>query len=103
MNYIELTNKGITHKYFAFIDAKEMLISQLCEDRGIYLKLIDEYDNEKYPNYSIYICKVKNSNISILKDIFDQLEKKMLITGHTDYIDTCNSIMSIFEKGAYYE
>ena len=67
MNYIELTNKGITHKYFAFIDAKEMLISQLCEDRGIHLKLIDGYDHDNYPNYSIYICKVKNSNINILK------------------------------------
>lgn len=103
MNYIELINKGITHKYFAFIDAKEMLISQLCEDRGIHLKLIDEYDHDNYPNYSIYICKVKKSEINVLKDIFDQLEKKMLITGHTDYIDTCNSIMSISKKGAYYE
>ena len=87
-NHIPLEKISLRYKYFCFIDAKEYLADALF----IKHKVRVWFQKEAYkPNtdFVVIICKVKKNDTNKFLEALEELNKKMILLGHSDYHNFC--------------
>ena len=92
-NYIFYGDYSFTYKAFLFIDTTEYLSSQIFAKHNVKIKYIKTAGKPDLP-YKIIICKVKNKYVEEFLKALDELEIKMLLTGHPDYPSFCQNLFS---------
>lgn len=90
-NYMEIDKFSFKYCYFCFVDTNEYLADKIFIRHKINVKFGDEYGREG-SDYVIVFCKVKKKDQEEFREAMKELEKKMLLLGHTDYMDFCNQL-----------
>lgn len=92
-NYITLRGGTPGFVEFMFIDTPEYLGDQcLIAEKTVGHFRRGEYRHEKFPGYCMVLCKVRKKNVEKMKAAMDRLCDKMLVLGHTDYLQVCDEV-----------
>lgn len=90
-NYMEINRFSIKYRYFCYVDTNEYLADRIFIRRKINVLAGDEYSSEQ-SRYVIVFCKIKKKDREEFEAAMEELEKKMLILGHRDYMDFCGRL-----------
>lgn len=90
-NYMEISKFSLKYKYFCYVDTNEYLADRIFIRRKINVLAGDEYGSEQ-SKYVIVFCKVKKKDREEFLEAMKELEQKMLLLGHTDYMDLCGRL-----------
>lgn len=95
MNYIkhEFDSK---RKEYEFIDFPEAYFKSCCEQNGVKARLEATMKLENSP-YILIICTVPAEKSDAFEKAMLDLERKMLICGHNDYPNFCESYFEELE------
>lgn len=98
MNFLQLKNKfGRLGNTFCYIDTSEQLAVPIFISHNINIKVTRALSNPKY-NYLIYICKVPKRYHKKFYECMQDLIKKMMIFGYTNYEKECLEILTIINS-----
>lgn len=90
-NYIEISRFSLKYNYFCFVDSNKYLADRIFIRRKINVKFGDEYGRDD-SNYLIVFCKIKKKDREEFLAAMKELEQKMLILGHRDYMELCGRL-----------
>ena len=90
-NYMEIDKFSLKYKYFCYVDTHEYVADRIFVRRKINVLAGDEYGSEQ-SKYVIVFCKVKKKDREEFLAAMEELEKKMLILGHRDYMEFCSRL-----------
>ena len=96
-NYIEISKLSLMYNYFCFVDTNKYLADGIFKRRKINVKLGNEYGRDD-SNYVIVFCRAKKKDREEFEAAMEELEQKMLILGHKDYMEFCRRLQ-VREKG----
>lgn len=91
MNYIKLKSRIFRQEY-AYFDLPEYYADNLLRQRKLKVKIICEMEKDDAP-YNVIFCSVPKKETSSFEAAMDELEKKMLVCGYTDYPDYCSEFL----------
>lgn len=90
VNYMKLRSSIPFRVEYVYADRKDHLIDQILIDRGIRAKFRKiELAHPKFDGYCLCTCRVSSKHEQEMIEVFSELEKKMLLMGHTDYHEFC--------------
>lgn len=95
MNCIKLTGvpflKHLFNEYYVYVDSDDYKADYLFVNNKVKGKIIGEWmhPNEKYRLINI---KIKKSCVKAFEDTMEQLERKQLLSGNSDYIENANHL-----------
>ncbi len=90
-NYMEISKFSLKYKYFCYVDTNEYLADRIFIRRKINVLAGDEYGSDT-SDYVIVFCKVKKKHREEFVAAMEELEKKMLLLGHRDYMEFCGRL-----------
>lgn len=90
-NYKRLKKFSLRFVYFAYVDVTELLADGLFIRHQVRVEFGPEFYNSR-EKYHIIVCRVKKRDVDRFLSAVEELPNKMLLFGHTDYIDYCNHI-----------
>lgn len=90
-NYGLINRFSFKYDHFYFVDTTEYLADRIFIRRKINVKMGDEYGSDQ-SDYVIVFCKVRKKDRERFQEAMKELEQKMLILGHRDYIDFCGRL-----------
>ena len=90
-NFQRLDGLSILSVQYMYIDYKDYLADSLLAQNHVSVRFGNEFSRDDSP-YRIILCKVRK------KDTAELLCNKMLLFGHNDYMEFCNSIMETLEQ-----
>lgn len=96
-NYMENSTRSLMYNYFCFVDTNEYFADRIFKQHKINVKLGDEYGRDD-SKYVIIFCRVKKKEREEFETAMKELEQKMLILGHKDYMEFCGRLQ-VREKG----
>ncbi len=96
-NYWKIRKFSIRYCFYAFIDVADYLADQLFVKHKVRVSFGGEYCREGC-EYLIVLCKVRKKEEKAFTDALKELEKKMLLTGHGDYLDFCEALKESFNE-----
>jgi hypothetical protein len=91
-NYIILEG-GFLKQHVMYIDMDYFLADTILAQNNINIKFEQHYSNIKYKNYTTIIATIPKSQLDTFVECMEQLKRKALIFGETDYIETCKKII----------
>ena len=94
-NYIKLKKFSLFKNYYVFVDTKDYLADQIFIRNKVKVDFGEEASCEDYPKYVVIFCKIKKKDNNKFLKSLEELERKMLILGHTDYGNICQKIQDI--------
>lgn len=97
MNYLKLGTSFFKNSQYLFFDTEDYLADNILYNHKIPVKFGKEYAHKDYP-YVIVVCKIKNRYSAEFEKCMHELENKMLICGHNDYINFCEESIRQFQK-----
>lgn len=87
-NYIPIEKISIRYKYFCFIDTKEYLADALFIKHKVRVWFQKEA-HKPDTDYVFIFCKVKKSDTNRFLESLEELKKKMILSGYSDYEFFC--------------
>lgn len=90
-NYMEISKFSLKYNYFCFVDCNEYLSDRIFLRRKLNVRLGDEYANAQ-SKYVIVFCKVMKKEQEEFLRAMKELEQKMLLVGHRDYMEFCGRL-----------
>ena len=90
-NYWRLQKFSIFFSFYAYIDSTDYLADQLFIKHKVRVDFGNEY-GKKGTDYLIIFCKVRKTKEKEFINALSELENKMLLTGHQDYVDFCENM-----------
>jgi len=89
-NYIRI-NGRFSYTYL-YLDTDDYLADSLFYKRKIPVKFKNEFVNEN-EKYRFITCKIRKKYKEDFEKALEELRSKMLLCGHTDYDERCDTIM----------
>ncbi len=89
---------GLFRKGFAYLDLTDSPYAvRIFEDAEIlsHIRFFKSFNKADSP-YTLVMCSVKKKDISPMNACMDKLKKTMLLTGHNDYLQEWNEVLSVF-------
>ena len=90
-NYWRLQKFSIFYSHYAFIDSPDYLADQLFIKQKVKVDFDKEYGQEG-SNYLVIFCKVRKTKEKEFIRALEELENKMLLMGHKDYLNFCTDM-----------
>jgi hypothetical protein len=90
---MQLLNRfGKLGNQFVYLDTEEDLAFSIFREHQITINVTDQFQHPEF-EYLINICKVPKKYHKVFDECMSELEKKMLICGHTDYEKFCKFVI----------
>ena len=93
-NYIRLKTRSPFSRQYMFIDSSEYLADNLFCGHQVPVKFGKEMVN-KDTKYVIISCKIHKRYEEQFVEALQELPNKMLLFGHTDYIEYCKKFFDM--------
>lgn len=87
-NCFEMRGWPFLFKQFAYVDTGDYLAEPLFERSRLKIRILGEMKKQG-TKYRMILCRIRSSQVSDFLDCMKILERKMLLSGHTDYSDFC--------------
>jgi hypothetical protein len=97
-NYIKLKNYRPWSDMYAYIDTTAYLADGLFTKHGVKCKFKGEMIHKKFPDYTIVFVVVSRRYTKKMSQIFCELENKVLLYGHKDYVSVCDMVSEVLTK-----
>jgi len=94
VNYCRMSDFSIRYYHYAYIDVQENLADQLFIKHKVRVYFGKEYQKDS-EEYKVIFCKVKKKDQAEFLSALSELADKMLLLGHTDYIQYCKNAVKI--------
>ena len=91
-NFLRLDGLSILSVQYMYIDYKDYLADSLLAQNHVSVR----FENDS--SYRIILCKVRKKDTAGFEKSMELLCNKMLLFGHNDYMEFCNSIMETLEQ-----
>ncbi|HAG56518.1 MAG TPA: hypothetical protein DCL14_00620 [Ruminococcaceae bacterium] len=82
---------SLIYEYFAFFDTSDYLSDSLFAKREIAIDFGPEYVNANIP-YRVVFCRCRKRDIPRFLQAMEELPKKMVICGYSDYPKFCEKM-----------
>ena len=96
-NFLRLDGLSIMSVQYMYIDHKDYLADSLFAQNHVSVRFGNEFSRDDSP-YRIILCKVRKKDTAEFEKSTELLCNKMLLFGHNDYTEFCNSIMETLEQ-----
>ncbi len=97
-NYITLDKEiSLFYKNYAYIDHDSYLADDIFISKKIKVKFKGDFKWDD-SNYRVVLCKVKKKDSKRFEKALEELEDKMLLTGHVDYEEACKKFSSMISN-----
>ena len=96
-NFLRLDGLSILSVQYMYIDHKDYLPDSLLAQNHVSVRFGNEFSRDDSP-YRIILCKVRKKDTAEFENSMKLLCNKMLLFGHNDYMEFCNSIMETLEQ-----
>ena len=96
-NFQRLDGLSILSVQYMYIDHKDYLADSLLAQNHVSVRFGNEFSRDDSP-YRIILCKVRKKDTAEFEKSTELLCNKMLLFGHNDYTEFCNSIMETLEQ-----
>lgn len=96
-HFIRVETHSPLFRHYAFVDTKDYLADQLFIQEKVRVWFGREFlcpDSK----YHIIFCKVRKRDEAAFQTALQKLPSKMLLLGHTDYLDFCRSFQSMLNS-----
>ena len=98
MTYINY-NAGRFRIGFAFFDLPgEPACDKIMDEKGIFKHAKFTDMKKDGAPYMLVMCTVPKKHASVMRECIEELKRKMLLTGHTDYVKEWASFTESFES-----
>nr|WP_326184525.1 hypothetical protein [uncultured Oscillibacter sp.] len=94
-HFIPLKKFSLFFRHYAFVDTKEYLADQLFIQEKVRVYFGQEAHRAD-SKYCMIFCKIKKSDEKAFLIALQKLPSKMLLCGHTDYLDFCRNFQKLF-------
>ena len=91
-NFLGLDGLSILSVPYMYIDHKDYLADSLLAQNHVSVRLGNEFSRDDSP-YRIILYKARKKDTAEFEKSMESLRNKMLLFGHSDYMEFCNSIM----------
>lgn len=102
LNYWTIRKFSLLYSYYAIIDTTDYLADQLFVKNEVRVWFGQEYICPGGP-YCVIFCKCRKRDTGAFESAMNELPRKMLLRGHTDYIQFCeglkNKIAAAWKSG----
>ena len=102
LNYWTIRKFSLLYSYYAIIDTTDYLADQLFVKNEVRVWFGQEYICPDGP-YCVIFCKCRKRDTGAFESAMNELPRKMLLRGHTDYIQFCeglkNKIAEVWKSG----
>lgn len=98
-NYFRFTDFSILFRHYAYIDISEYYADEYIRNRHIGVIFGKEMTHPDH-NYRIIFCKVPKWQEHKFEMAMEELKHKMLICGHTDYLEFCRDVKEKMDKAS---
>lgn len=92
-NYIKLRKASLFYYHYIFADTEDYLADQMFIQNEVRVHFGKEYKNPD-SKYIFICCKVKKSDNDRFLQSLDNLSKKMIFMGNTDYEIFCENMQN---------
>lgn len=105
IHFIPLKTRSLLFRHYAFVDTKDYLADQLFIQKKVQVSFGCELvcpDSD----YCVIFCKLRKRDEANFLTALQKLPSKMLLLGHTDYLDFCRSFQELLnapQKEELYE
>lgn len=96
-NYIRLTNFSLLNVHYAFFDTSNHYADQIFMDKKIKVSFGKELQNPD-EGYAVILCRVRKKDGAAFREAMADLERKMLLLGHSDYGDFCDRMSALLAQ-----
>lgn len=90
-HYERLAKLSLRFAYFAYLDVPEYLADGLFIRHEVRVHFSSEFSRPG-EQYRMITCKVRKRDLPRFLEALEELPNKMLLCGHSDYIDYCNQL-----------
>ena len=93
-HFVQLESHSLLFRHYAFVDTKDYLADQLFIQEKVRVYFRQEThrtDND----YCVIFCKVRKRDETVFLTALQKLPSKMLLLGHTGYLDFCRSFQEL--------
>lgn len=91
LNYWTIRKFSLLYSYYAIIDTTDYLADQLFVKNEVRVWFGQEYICPDGP-YCVIFCKCRKRDTGAFESAMNELPRKMLLRGHTDYIQFCEGL-----------
>lgn len=81
---------------FTYLDAIDFCSNDIFKNNGIRIKT-KEILISNTEDFVVIMCKVKKKDLLIFLKCMEELERKIMITNHPHYLETCEKMQQLFE------
>ncbi len=99
VRYCRLGDRHLFSFEYVYIDSDEYLADDLFIRHGVNVRYGAEYGHPKHPGYRIIHCHIEKQDEEEFRKALDELESKMLITGHDGYDKMCDFFGAMLRAG----
>ena len=96
-NYIKLRSCIPFFCKYVFLDTGEYLSDHIFEEKRLWVSTGIEFIHESN-GYRIVFCRILRWQRKRFLQAMEELYRRMLLTGHTDYQDVCREFSSVSER-----
>lgn len=96
-NYLELEKVRLNRKMFAYLDNISFLADPIFKENNLSVKVMNEWENSNN-DYIVVIVSIKTKDIALFQKCMEELSKKMLILGNTDYEKEWKKLMKTLKE-----
>lgn len=93
MCYQRLSKFSLLYSYYAFLDTEEYLADALFIRHEVRVHFLSEYEKQGSP-YRMILCRIRRKDADRVTAALEELPRKMLLCGYTDYFERCKEIWS---------
>ena len=88
-NWIKIDTVIPWRSCFAYVDSHATLADRCFAQRGLHVHFNGDYVKEHEP-YRFVFCWVRKSQSDDFLQCMEDLQRRMLLTGHADYLKWCD-------------
>ena len=104
INYLKVKDvpffKHIFYEYYIYVDSPDYKADYIIVSNCVKGKILRTWINEN-EEYRLIEVRIRKYDAELFEDCMDQLIKKQLISGNTDYLDRanflCNQLLELLE------
>lgn len=90
-HYIPITKKSLLNNFFCIFDLEDQSFQKMAYQKNVKVKICKTFVHSE-ESYAIYFVKVPKKQAEAFISVLEELEKKLLLLGYTDYPEFCKKI-----------